>query len=71
MTDEDLDDDLSELFDDESPEDRYQSVKDRIDALTTHFHTSHLRIEEDIFNAGLDTIKSGILVIYSSLHEEH
>lgn len=67
---EDLEDDLAEFFN-ESPEDRYHAVKEKLEALTNHFHTGSLRIEEEIFNIGLDTITNGILIIYCSLHEEH
>lgn len=69
MTDDDLEDDLTEFFS-ESPEDRYQSVKDKLEELTHHFLTGSLQIDEKIFNAGLETIKNGILIVYCSLHEE-
>lgn len=70
MTDDDLDDDLAEFFN-ESPEDRYQSVKDKLESLTNDFLTGSLRIDDEIFIVGLDTITNGILIVYCSLHEEH
>ena len=54
-----------------SPEDSYQDVKEKLDTLTIEFPSKTLRIEEDIFNVGINIIKNGILVIYCSLHEEH
>ena len=68
--DDDLAEDLSEWFE-ESPEDRYQFVKDRLEVLTVEFITKNLRIEKDIFNAGPNIIKNKTLVVYFSLHEEH
>ena len=70
MTDDDLDDDLAEFFN-ESPEDRYQSVKDKLESLTNDFLTGSQRIDDEIFIVGLDTITNGILIVYCSLHEEH
>lgn len=70
MTDDDLDDDLAEFFN-ESPEDCYQSVKDKLESLTNDFLTGSLRIDDEIFIVGLDTITNGILIVYCSLHEEH
>ena len=74
MTDDDLqeelEDDLVEFWN-ESPEDRYTSVKNKLETLTNHFYQNQLRIDEEIFNIGLNTITNGILIIYCSLHEEH
>ncbi len=70
MTEQGLDDDLAEFFE-ESPEDRYQAVKEKLENLTKHFLTGSLRIDDEIFNIGLDTITNGILIVYCSLHEEH
>ncbi len=67
---QDLEDDLIEFLN-ESPEDRYQAVQNKLEALTKHFHTDSLRIDEEIFNLGLETITNGIMIIYCSLHEEH
>ena len=69
MNDDDLAEDLDNWLE-ESPEDRYQDVKDKLEALTVEFSSKTLRIEKDIFNAGIDIIKNGILIIYCSLHEE-
>ena len=70
MNDDDFAEDLAEWLK-KSPEDRYEDVKEKLDALNIEFSSKPFRIEEDIFNAGLDIIKNGILVIYCSLHDEH
>lgn len=70
MNDDDLVKNLADWLE-KSPEDSYQDVKEKLDTLTIEFPSKTLRIEEDIFNVGINIIKNGILVIYCSLHEEH
>lgn len=71
MTDEDLQDDLVEWFENTSPEDRFEAVKSKLKDLENHLLCQSLRIQEDIYNVGLETIKNGILIVYCALHDEH
>lgn len=71
MTDEDLQDDLVEWFENTSPEDRFEAVKSKLEDLENHLLCQSLRIQEDIYNVGLETIKNGILIVYCALHDEH